>query len=175
MPRSKGRPRAGSIWPCEDILWSGTQKSVMNIRRQTNGMEQSNVRNLEKKINIRHFSQVGDIEKIFACVLCPLNAGRIGIWKCWILRRGENQSTILMTFLTTHPLYNFSSACGISILERIKHYHSKSFTWCNNFNVHLTASNRVNTSHFSTIQTQTVFCTFHFNRRCCLLNNLTLG
>ena len=53
--------------------------------------------------------------------------------------------TILMTFLTAHPLCNSSFACGISILERIKHYHSKRFTRCNNFNVRLTVSNQVNT------------------------------
>ena len=29
-------------------------------------------------------------KKVFTFVLCPLNAGQTGIWKCGILRRGQN-------------------------------------------------------------------------------------
>ena len=59
----------------------------MNLRRQSNGVGQSNMINFEK-INIPQLSQAGDMRKIIC--FCPLNAGRIGIWKCWILRRGQN-------------------------------------------------------------------------------------
>ena len=64
-------------------------ENIVNLRRQSNGVEQTNMRNLEK-INIPQLSQAGDIKKLFAFVLCRLNAGQIGIWKCWILRRGQN-------------------------------------------------------------------------------------
>ena len=73
---------AGIILPCKDILgillyamqnltgsvlfgkcylWNGRHKNIVNLRRQSNGVEQSNMRNLEK-INIPQLSQAGDIK-----------------------------------------------------------------------------------------------------------------
>ena len=45
-------------------------ENIVNLRRQSNGVEQSNMRNLEK-INIPQLSQAGDIKKIIC--FCPLS------------------------------------------------------------------------------------------------------
>ena len=44
---------------------------------------------LKKSISLDYLKQVTK-NKLFAFVLCLLNAGRIGIWKYWILRKGHN-------------------------------------------------------------------------------------
>ena len=99
MPRSKGRPRAGIIRLCEDILgtlfmpkshWKCFIWEMLSTEWNTGKHHESQTpkqwcqaieyeKSWKKSTSLNYLKQV--TQKIYIC-FCPLNAGRIGIWKC---------------------------------------------------------------------------------------------